>query len=87
MSELFRKKSIDKLIAESEGDGQGHSLKRALNAKNLVTLGIGAIIGTGIFVLTGTAAAVPVSTNIPVPIIAPIPSVTRFLALSARLRE
>ena len=58
MSELFRKKSIDKLIAESEGDGQGHSLKRALNAKNLVTLGIGAIIGTGIFVLTGTAAAV-----------------------------
>ena len=44
MNELFRKKSIDKLIAESEGDGQGHSLKRALNAKNLVTLGIGAII-------------------------------------------
>jgi len=58
MSELFRKKSIDKLIAESEEVGQGHSLKRALNAKNLVTLGIGAIIGTGIFVLTGTAAAV-----------------------------
>jgi APA family basic amino acid/polyamine antiporter len=28
-----------------------------LNAKNLVALGIGAIIGTGIFVLTGTAAA------------------------------
>jgi basic amino acid/polyamine antiporter, APA family len=58
MSELFRKKSIDKLISESEGDGNGHTLKRALNAKNLVTLGIGAIIGTGIFVLTGTAAAV-----------------------------
>lgn len=58
MSELFRKKSIENLIAESESTGQGHSLKRALNAKNLVTLGIGAIIGTGIFVLTGTAAAV-----------------------------
>lgn len=58
MSELFRKKSIDKLLSEVEGDGHGHSLKRALNAKNLVTLGIGAIIGTGIFVLTGTAAAV-----------------------------
>lgn len=58
MSELLRKKSIDRLIAESEGDGHGHGLKRALNAKNLITLGIGAIIGTGIFVLTGTAAAV-----------------------------
>jgi basic amino acid/polyamine antiporter, APA family len=57
MSELFRKKSIDKLLLEAEGDGQGHGLKRALNARNLVTLGIGAIIGTGIFVLTGTAAA------------------------------
>jgi basic amino acid/polyamine antiporter, APA family len=54
MDQLFRKKPIDKLIAESEGDG---GLKRALNAKNLITLGIGAIIGTGIFVLTGTAAA------------------------------
>jgi APA family basic amino acid/polyamine antiporter len=32
-------------------------LKRTLNAFNLVSLGIGAIIGTGIFVLTGTAAA------------------------------
>jgi APA family basic amino acid/polyamine antiporter len=58
MSELLRKKSIDKLLSEIDGDGHGQSLKRALNAKNLVTLGIGAIIGTGIFVLTGTAAAV-----------------------------
>ncbi|HEY4787385.1 MAG TPA: amino acid permease [Bacteroidales bacterium] len=57
MNELLRKKSIDILRAEAEGDGHGHGLKRALNAKNLVTLGIGAIIGTGIFVLTGTAAA------------------------------
>jgi basic amino acid/polyamine antiporter, APA family len=58
MSELFRKKSIDKLLAEvAEGEGHGRSLKRALNARNLIALGIGAIIGTGIFVLTGTAAA------------------------------
>src|SRR5207245_11535376 len=35
----------------------GHSLKRVLGPINLVTLGIGAIIGTGIFVLTGEAAA------------------------------
>ena len=32
-------------------------LKRSLGAVNLITLGIGAIIGAGIFVLTGTAAA------------------------------
>ncbi len=34
-----------------------HSLKRVLGPIDLVTLGIGAIIGTGIFVLTGQAAA------------------------------
>ena len=33
------------------------TLKRALTAKHLVMLGIGAIIGAGIFVLTGQAAA------------------------------
>ena len=54
MDQLFRRKPIEKLLAEAEGDT---GLKRALNAKNLITLGIGAIIGTGIFVLTGTAAA------------------------------
>jgi APA family basic amino acid/polyamine antiporter len=41
-----------------EGSLQGEaSLKRALTARQLVMLGIGAIIGAGIFVLTGTAAA------------------------------
>ncbi|MBI1941550.1 MAG: amino acid permease, partial [Acidobacteria bacterium] len=34
-----------------------HSLKRVLGPVNLVSLGIGAIIGAGIFVLTGAAAA------------------------------
>jgi len=33
------------------------TLKRALGAWHLITLGIGAIIGAGIFVLTGTASA------------------------------
>ncbi len=51
---LFRRKSIADLQAEAVSD---HSLKRALGALNLMTLGIGAIIGTGIFVLTGTVAA------------------------------
>ena len=41
-----------------EGSGTGEvTLKRALTARHLVMLGIGAVIGAGIFVLTGTAAA------------------------------
>src|SRR5205807_5311505 len=43
-------------MAESQETG-AHCLKRALGATNLISLGIGAIIGTGIFVLTGAAAA------------------------------
>ena len=34
-----------------------HTLKRSLGALNLITLGIGAVIGAGIFMLTGQAAA------------------------------
>src|SRR6266704_2648260 len=51
---LFRRKSISALQTEATTDT---SLKRALSALNLTTLGIGAIIGTGIFVLTGQVAA------------------------------
>jgi APA family basic amino acid/polyamine antiporter len=51
---LFRRKDVSALQAEV---AQDQSLKRALGAINLVTLGIGAIIGAGIFVLTGQAAA------------------------------
>lgn len=51
---LFITKPIQQLYAESKGE---HGLKRTLNATNLTTLGIGAIIGAGIFVLTGQAAA------------------------------
>lgn len=53
---LFARKPIKTILAEAEGGGE-HSLKRALGPINLITLGIGAIIGAGIFVLTGTAAA------------------------------
>src|SRR5277367_2382107 len=53
---LFATKPIDVLMREA-GDTGEHSLKRALGPVNLVTLGIGAIIGAGIFVLTGSAAA------------------------------
>ncbi len=51
---LFRRKDVSALQAEV---AQDQSLKRALGPINLVTLGIGAIIGAGIFVLTGQAAA------------------------------
>lgn len=53
---LFATKPIGALMKEAGETGE-HSLKRALGPINLVTLGIGAIIGAGIFVLTGSAAA------------------------------
>ncbi|MFL5613674.1 MAG: amino acid permease [Gemmatimonadaceae bacterium] len=53
---LWSTKSISLLQQEAATEGQ-HTLRRALTALNLTTLGIGAIIGAGIFVLTGTAAA------------------------------
>lgn len=54
-SQLFRTKSIDKLISDSEDPSR--SLKKTLGVWSLTALGIGAVIGTGIFILTGTAAA------------------------------
>ena len=53
---LFATKSIEELKVEAQASSE-HSLKRVLGPVNLITLGIGAIIGTGIFVLTGQAAA------------------------------
>jgi len=54
-AQLFRVKSIDKLIADA--DQPERRLKKTLGVLSLTALGIGAIIGTGIFVFTGTAAA------------------------------
>ena len=53
---LASTKSIAQIQGEASEEGS-HTLKRSLTATNLVTLGIGALIGAGIFVLTGTAAA------------------------------
>ena len=55
-SKLLATKPIETLLSESTEVGE-HTLKRALGRLNLITLGIGAIIGAGIFVLTGAAAA------------------------------
>ncbi|HTV59406.1 MAG TPA: amino acid permease [Verrucomicrobiae bacterium] len=53
---LFATKPLNVIMAEAEDTGES-SLRRALGPVNLITLGIGAIIGAGIFVLTGQAAA------------------------------
>jgi APA family basic amino acid/polyamine antiporter len=54
-NQLFRVKSFNQLQADAKNDKDG--FKKALSATNLITLGIGAIIGAGIFVLTGEVAA------------------------------
>ncbi|MFY9855467.1 MAG: amino acid permease, partial [Terracidiphilus sp.] len=55
-TKLLATKPIKTIMAEA-AETHEHSLRRALGPINLITLGIGAIIGAGIFVLTGTAAA------------------------------
>jgi APA family basic amino acid/polyamine antiporter len=54
-SQLLARKSIDKLISESEAPE--HSLKKSLGPWSLTALGIGAVIGSGIFTVIGTAMA------------------------------
>ena len=52
MTQLFARKPISELLAESES-----SLKRVMGAGDLIMLAIGAVIGAGIFSSIGTAAA------------------------------
>src|ERR1700756_4974516 len=51
--QIFKTKSIDKLISESERPE--HALKKSLGPVSLTALGIGAVIGSGIFTVIGTA--------------------------------
>lgn len=48
---------VKKSVAQIQQEGASGELKRTLGKWNLVSLGIGCIIGAGIFVMTGTAAA------------------------------
>ena len=56
MPGILARKPLQTILVEASREDE-HTLKRALGALNLVSLGIGAIIGAGIFVLTGSAAA------------------------------
>jgi APA family basic amino acid/polyamine antiporter len=53
-NQLFKRKSLEILIAEMAGENR---LRRALGPVSLTALGVGCIIGAGIFVMTGRAAA------------------------------
>ncbi|SCB84755.1 APC family permease [Weissella bombi] len=48
---MFKKESLDTYMSSDE------NFEKTLNAKDLMALGIGAVIGSGIFVLPGTVAA------------------------------
>lgn len=60
MANLFRKKSIPKILAEAQqglGDGHSTGLKKVLGVRDLTFFGVAAVIGAGIFSGIGTAAA------------------------------
>ncbi|MGA7807908.1 amino acid permease [Bradyrhizobium sp.] len=60
MARIWARKSTDALAEEAahaDSASEVRPLKRTLSALNLVSLGVGGIIGAGIFVLTGNAAA------------------------------
>ena len=52
---LFRIKSVEHILEETQRSAS--KLKRTLSGLDLITLGMGAIIGAGIFATIGTAAA------------------------------
>ena len=54
ISQLFRKKSVEKILAEAQSSN--NELKRTLRTKDLVGFGIAAIIGAGIFSTIGRAS-------------------------------
>src|SRR6187549_3472987 len=56
---LFRKKSIDKIVADSAAglsDGHGSGLRKVLGVRDLTFMGIAAVVGAVIFSTIGTAA-------------------------------
>src|SRR6267154_5918507 len=64
MPRFLATKPLSILTKEAYEVGE-HTLRRSLGVLNLITLGIGAIIGAGIFVLTGQAAALHAGPAVP----------------------
>ena len=56
INQLIRRKNLDRIREDAESSSAVH-LKRSLGPWDLVSLGIGAVIGAGIFAVIGTAAA------------------------------
>ncbi len=59
LSSLFRKKSLNKIVADVEAgqsDAHGAKLNKVLGVRDLTFMGIAAVIGAGIFSTIGTAA-------------------------------
>src|SRR3981081_4838389 len=65
MPRFLATKPLSLLTKEAYEVGQ-NTLRRSLGPLNLITLGIGAIIGAGIFVLTGQAAALHAGPAVPI---------------------
>ncbi|MGO3805211.1 MAG: amino acid permease [Sphingobacterium sp.] len=53
INKLFRKKSVDQILLDSK---QGTGLEKVLGVRDLVSLGIAAIVGAGIFSTIGLAS-------------------------------
>ncbi|MEU3304696.1 amino acid permease [Streptomyces sp. NPDC006678] len=51
---LRRRKPLDGMIAEAEGDTSGPRLRRSMGLWQLTMLGISSVVGTGIFFVLGT---------------------------------
>ena len=56
LQKLFRRKSIDSILAASHHNDSANQMKRNLSVRDLTAFGIAAIIGAGIFSTIGTAA-------------------------------
>ncbi|MCT4357851.1 APC family permease [Streptomyces sp. Je 1-79] len=52
--ELRRRKPLNEMIAEAEGDYSGPPLRRSMGLWQLTLLGISSVVGTGIFFVLGT---------------------------------
>lgn len=57
MSNLMTRLGLKKPISRIQAEAAGSPLKRSLGPLNLISLGVGAIIGAGIFVITGEVAS------------------------------